>query len=192
MYTFLTLAEDQSKVKIEATRETPYEQRIEREQAERRAAEIARTKARQAQQAKSNRAVRGKGAKASGSNANDNSNRVANVSNDSDSPSNHRTITVEATAYTADCEGCSGITKSGVDVRSTITHEGKRVIATDPSVIPLGSTVTLRFKNGSTMKATAQDIGAAINGHEIDILVGSKSEAVQFGRQPVEVVINEN
>lgn len=187
MYALLTLAQDQQTDPIETTRVTPYERRV---------AEIERTKARQAQQAKSNRAVRGKGPKASRSNANDNSNRVANVSsvgnNGNSIRRGTRTIQVEATAYTADCEGCSGITKSGVDVRSTITHEGKRVIATDPSVIPLGTTVTLRFKNGSTMKATAQDIGAAINGHEIDILVGSKSEAVQFGRQPVEVVINEN
>jgi 3D (Asp-Asp-Asp) domain-containing protein len=96
--------------------------------------------------------------------------------------------TFEATAYVADCDGCSGITKTGYDVRNTVyTPEGLRVIAIDPAVIPLGSTVEIRLADGRTFKAKAIDVGGAINNYEIDILVDSYDKAIQFGRQDVEL-----
>lgn len=98
--------------------------------------------------------------------------------------------TFEATAYVADCDGCSGITKTGYDVRNTVyTPEGLRVIAVDPSVIPLWSTVEIRLADGRTFKAKAIDVGGAINNYEIDILVDSYDKAIQFGRQAVELRI---
>jgi 3D (Asp-Asp-Asp) domain-containing protein len=101
-------------------------------------------------------------------------------------------ITFEATAYVALCDtGCSGITKTGIDVRNTITHEGKRVIAVDPSVIPLGSSVDIRLADGTTFEATAQDTGGAIRGNRLDLLVSTEDDAWQFGRQTVEVRIIE-
>jgi 3D (Asp-Asp-Asp) domain-containing protein len=101
-------------------------------------------------------------------------------------------ITFEATAYVALCDtGCIGITKTGVDVRNTTTHEGKRVIAVDPSVIPLGSSVDIRLADGTTFEATAQDTGSAIRGHRLDLLVSTEDRAWQFGRQTVEVRIIE-
>lgn len=96
----------------------------------------------------------------------------------------------EATAYTAYCStGCTGVTATGVDVRNSIYHKGKRVVAVDPNVIPLGSTVKIRLSNGTTFEATAQDTGGAIKGNKIDILHNTKQEAKQFGRQKVEVAI---
>lgn len=98
--------------------------------------------------------------------------------------------TFEATAYVADCDGCSGITKTGYDVRNTVyTPEGLRVIAVDPAVIPLGSTVEIRLADGRTFKAKAIDVGGAINNYEIDILVDSYDKAIQFGRQDVDLRI---
>lgn len=97
--------------------------------------------------------------------------------------------TFEATAYTASCEGCSGITKTGVDVKNATHHNGNNIIAVDPSVIPLGSLVEIKINGKSTMVATAQDIGGAIKGNRIDILVGSNKEANNFGRQTVKVRI---
>lgn len=94
-----------------------------------------------------------------------------------------------ATAYTADCEGCTGITKTGVDVRQTIYHEDKRVIAVDPRHIPLGSTVDIRLADGTHFTATAQDIGGAIKGERIDILFETTEEALEFGRQSVDLKI---
>lgn len=93
--------------------------------------------------------------------------------------------TFKATAYTADCTGCIGITKTGVDVRSNTRHEGKRIIAVDPDIIPLGSVVELKLSDGTTFEATAQDTGGAINGYEIDLLMANEEKAVRFGRQDV-------
>jgi 3D (Asp-Asp-Asp) domain-containing protein len=100
--------------------------------------------------------------------------------------------TFEATAYVALCDtGCSGITKTGIDVRNTDIHEGKRIIAVDPSVIPLDTTVDIRLADGTTFEATAQDTGAAIRGNRLDLLVSTEDRAWQFGRQTVEVRIIE-
>ncbi|MGG1419062.1 3D domain-containing protein [Bacillus subtilis] len=100
--------------------------------------------------------------------------------------------TFEASAYTADCpEGCSGVTATGIDVTGTIYHAGKRIIAIDPSVIALGSTVEIKQADGTTFEAVAQDTGGAIKGAKIDVLVADEADAVQFGRQSVQVrVIN--
>jgi 3D (Asp-Asp-Asp) domain-containing protein len=100
--------------------------------------------------------------------------------------------TFEATAYVALCDtGCTGITKTGIDVRNTTTHEGKRVIAVDPSVIPLDTTVDIRLADGTTFEATAQDTGSAIQDNRLDLLVSTEDRAWQFGRQTVEVRIIE-
>ncbi|UHH07158.1 3D domain-containing protein [Bacillus subtilis] len=100
--------------------------------------------------------------------------------------------TFEASAYTADCpEGCSGVTATGLDVTGTIYHAGKRIIAVDPSVIALGSTVEIKQADGTTFEAVAQDTGGYIKGAKIDVLVADEADAVQFGRQSVQVrVIN--
>lgn len=101
-------------------------------------------------------------------------------------------VTFEATAYTADCRGCSGITKSGVDVRKTTLHEGKTVIAVDPKVIPLGSEIEIRLADGTIIEGIAVDTGGAIKGMKIDVLHATYDAAVTFGRQAVEVrIINE-
>ncbi len=101
------------------------------------------------------------------------------------------TDTYEATAYIALCDtGCSGVTYTGHDARQSIyTAEGHRVIAVDPSVIPLYSIVDVTQADGTTFTAQALDIGSAINGYDIDLLVASESEAWQFGRQSVEIEV---
>ena len=96
--------------------------------------------------------------------------------------------TFEATMYTASCPGCSGITRYGLDVRGTIySPKGLRVIAVDPSVIEPMTVVEVTFSSGRTITAVAGDIGSLINGAEIDILVGSRGKALDFGRQAVEI-----
>src|SRR5699024_5241338 len=49
--------------------------------------------------------------------------------------SNGETKTDTATSYTAKCDGCSGVTSTGIDLNA---DPNKKVIAVDPSVIPLG------------------------------------------------------
>src|SRR5690606_26004776 len=93
-------------------------------------------------------------------------------------------ITIEASYYTAKCKGCSGFTKTEIDVRNTVTYQGMRIIATDPNVIPLWSIVEIKTKNGS-YKAIALDTGGAIRHHKIDVLVSSTKEAINLGRHNV-------
>lgn len=95
--------------------------------------------------------------------------------------------TFTATAYVADCAGCSGITKTGIDVRDTITYEGRRVIAVDPAVVPLGTALDIRLADGSIIEGIALDTGGAIDGAEIDVLMADVESALEFGRQAVEV-----
>lgn len=93
-------------------------------------------------------------------------------------------ITVEATAYTAECEGCIGITKTGVDLKA---NPDAKVIAVDPSVIPLGSKVYVEGYG----YATAEDTGGAIKGNRIDVFVPNHDDALQWGRKQVKVTIIE-
>jgi 3D (Asp-Asp-Asp) domain-containing protein len=126
---------------------------------------------------------------------NANASRGNASSNSGDSRSDNRKgnheLTVEATAYTAYCStGCIGVTATGVDVSNTIYHEGRRVIAVDPDVIPLGSHVTVRLEDGRTIEATADDTGGDIQGNRIDVLTETRGQALEFGRQDVEVIIH--
>lgn len=98
----------------------------------------------------------------------------------------------EATAYIALCDtGCSGITKTGIDVRQTVEYGGRRVVAVDPDVIPLGSALIVRLADGTEIEATAQDTGGRIRGNMIDILSADYDDAIEFGRQAVKIKIIE-
>src|SRR5690606_27013412 len=97
-----------------------------------------------------------------------------------------RTVYVTATAYTSYCDtGCIGMTATGVDVSNGVTYKGARIIAVDPSVIPLGSYVKVHPKDRPAFFAYAQDTGGAIKGNKIDYLISTndKNAARAFGRQ---------
>jgi len=80
-----------------------------------------------------------------------------------------------------DCKGCSGITATGIDVRN---NPNMKVIAVDPSVIPLGSRVWVEGYG----EAVAGDTGGAIKGNRIDVLLPSEAYAAQnWGRRTVQV-----
>lgn len=96
---------------------------------------------------------------------------------------------MSATAYVSDCPGCSGYTYTGADMRNTIYYQGYRVIAADFNKIPLYSIVRVKTKSTS-FDAIVIDTGGAIRGsNTIDVLVGSYNEAIQFGRQQVEITL---
>ena len=89
---------------------------------------------------------------------------------------------VTATAYTPNCNGCSGITATGVNIKS---NPNMKLIAVDPNVIPLGSKVWVEGYG----YAIAADTGGAIKGNKIDILVSSKSAAKNWGRKKVRIKV---
>lgn len=93
-----------------------------------------------------------------------------------------KVISVKATAYTASCTGCSGTTATGINIKA---NPEEKVIAVDPSVIPLGSKVYVEgFGN-----ATAADTGGAIKGKRIDIFIPSEINAINFGVKNLKVTI---
>lgn len=99
-------------------------------------------------------------------------------------------LNMTITAYTALCsEGCTGITATGKNITNTVTHEGMRIIATDPRVIPLYSIVQIDLKNGQSFKAISLDTGGAVKGNKIDFLMSYTGEARQFGVQQAKVTI---
>ena len=89
---------------------------------------------------------------------------------------------VTATSYTPNCNGCSGITATGINIKS---NPNIKLIAVDPNVIPLGSKVWVEGYG----YAIAADTGGAIKGNKIDILVSSKSAAQQWGRKKVRIKV---
>ncbi|RLQ82882.1 DUF348 domain-containing protein [Planomicrobium sp. Y74] len=100
----------------------------------------------------------------------------------SSEPSSSREFYVSATAYTASCTGCSGITATGINL---LANPHLKVIAVDPSVIPLGSKVWVEGYG----HAIAGDTGGAIKGNKIDIFMPDRSAALAFGRKQVKIKI---
>ncbi|MGG3494813.1 ubiquitin-like domain-containing protein [Peribacillus simplex] len=100
---------------------------------------------------------------------------VTNVSSTSG-----KEIYVSSTAYTASCKGCSGVTSTGVDLKSS---PGAKIIAVDPSVIPMGSKVYVEGYG----YAVAADKGGAIKGNRIDVFFSSKNDAYRWGAKKVKI-----
>ena len=93
-----------------------------------------------------------------------------------------KTITVKATAYTANCKGCSGTTATGINLKK---NPSAKVIAVDPRVIPLGTKVHVEGYG----EAIAGDKGGAIKGNKIDVFISSKQKAVNWGVKTVKVKV---
>ncbi len=98
-------------------------------------------------------------------------------------PSNvARTMTVVATAYTASCNGCSGVTANGTNLRA---NPNLKVISVDPSVIPLGTKVWVDGYG----EAIAADTGSAIKGNRIDVFISDQAAANNWGQRTVTIKI---
>ncbi|MYL60817.1 hypothetical protein GLW20_25260, partial [Virgibacillus halodenitrificans] len=100
----------------------------------------------------------------------------------SEKKSGGKVYTMSASAYTASCSGCSGYTTTGINLNA---NPNKKVIAVDPSIIPLGSRVWVEGYG----EAIAGDTGGHIVGNRIDIHVPTKSAAYSWGRRTVQVKV---
>jgi Uncharacterized protein conserved in bacteria len=87
---------------------------------------------------------------------------------------------VSSTAYTANCSGCSGTTATGINL---LRNPNARVVAVDPSVIPLGTKLYVEGYG----QAVAGDTGGAIKGLKIDVFLNNTQQALQWGRRTVKV-----
>lgn len=79
------------------------------------------------------------------------------------------------------CGTGDGITATGTEARPWIT------CAVDPTVIPLGSTVTVDIGDGETVECIAEDVGAWVQGEHMDICVSGHQEALELGIRRAEV-----
>lgn len=86
-----------------------------------------------------------------------------------------------------------GITAGGTNMAggNIYTNDGYRIIATDPSVIPLGTIVRVTTSNGESFLAKADDTGGAVKGNKIDIAVSSPNQAFALGRGTATIEIIE-
>lgn len=96
--------------------------------------------------------------------------------------SSSKELYVTATAYTAECRGCSGTTATGVNLKA---NPNAKVIAVDPSIIPLGTKVWVEGYG----YAVAADTGGAIKGNKIDLYMSSENQANKFGRRTVKIKV---
>jgi 3D (Asp-Asp-Asp) domain-containing protein len=111
-------------------------------------------------------------------------------------------INLEATFYASENVGCSfpatgvfGITLNAAlagrfEPRCPGVGENVARIqcATDPNVIPRLTNFTLVW-DGKRVPAQALDVGTAIIGNRIDILVDTIAEAIELGRKPVKIIL---
>ena len=88
----------------------------------------------------------------------------------------------QATAY-CKCTKCCGKWTNSPTASGTTPKAG-RTIAVDPNVIPLGSRVLV---NGKEYRA--EDTGSKIKGNIVDIFHNTHQEALNFGRQTVQVEV---
>ncbi len=93
-----------------------------------------------------------------------------------------KVITVTATAYTANCRGCSGITAIGTNLKK---NPNQKVISVDPKLIKLGTKVYVEGYG----YAIAADKGSAIKGNKIDVFIPTQKAALKWGRKTVKVKI---
>jgi 3D (Asp-Asp-Asp) domain-containing protein/peptidoglycan hydrolase CwlO-like protein len=89
-------------------------------------------------------------------------------------PANGRTITVDSTGYSL-----TGHTATGLPV-------GWGVVAVDPSVIPLGTKLTIPGYG----PAVAADTGGGVRGREIDIWFPTLAQARAWGRRTVSITLH--
>ena len=91
-----------------------------------------------------------------------------------------KTLVLSATAYSRHEAGLSNFTATGIDL-----SVNPMVIAVDPSVIPLGSLVSVPGYG----IAIAGDTGGAIVGNKIDLHMEDLNAALSFGRQTLTITI---
>lgn len=93
----------------------------------------------------------------------------------------YKKMTVIATAY-CPCKSCSG--NYGNKTSTGKIAKSGRTVAVDKSIIPYGSQIII---NGKTY--IAEDCGGAIKGNRIDIYFDTHQEALNFGKQKIDIYV---
>jgi 3D (Asp-Asp-Asp) domain-containing protein len=92
-------------------------------------------------------------------------------------PSPGARLAFSATAY---CKGV--ITTSGVAAQTGVA-------ASDPQLLPVGSVIEIDSAEVHSGIYTIMDTGPSVQGRQIDIYMWSCTEALNFGRRPIHLVV---
>lgn len=87
--------------------------------------------------------------------------------------------------YGSDCTGCSGITASGISVKSSIYYNGYGIAAADWNVLPPYSIIEVQGYG----RYIILDKGGAIKNKKLDLLTTSEAKSREYGRQNLEVEV---
>ena len=101
-----------------------------------------------------------------------------------------RVMRMEVTAYcpcTKCCgENAQGITASGRDV----SYNNSQFVAADTTILPFNTKLIIPgYHNGATVPVI--DRGGAIKGHKLDLYFPTHEEALEWGRQMIDVTVIE-
>lgn len=92
-----------------------------------------------------------------------------------------------ATAYyngKDEMNGETGITGSGWNLDMGIIFHGYRILASDNS-IPFGTLVDIKI-NDEVIHGVVLDRGGSIKGNHFDLVLESKAECIEFGKQDIQ------
>jgi 3D (Asp-Asp-Asp) domain-containing protein len=93
-------------------------------------------------------------------------------------PSPGAKLAFSATAY------CKGETTAS----GAVIHSG--IAAADPELLPVGSVVDIQSSAGRYSGIyTVLDTGPAVQGRQVDLYMWSCNEALEFGRQPIHLMV---
>lgn len=73
------------------------------------------------------------------------------------------------------CGKDDGITASGT---VAVPYE---ICAVDPAVAPLGSSVVVKYEDGTILRLRAEDTGSGVRGNHVDVCVAGHEEALAMG-----------
>lgn len=100
-----------------------------------------------------------------------------------------RVIRMEVTAY-CPCKKCCGENAQGLTASGhEISYNQSRFVAADTDLLPFGT--KLMIPGYGTTAVEVIDRGGAIKGHKLDVFFPTHEEALQWGRQWVDVTVVE-
>ena len=100
-----------------------------------------------------------------------------------------RTVRMEVTAY-CPCTKCCGPNAQGITASGLpVSHNGGRFVAADTSLLPFRTKLLIPGYHAAAGPVEVIDRGGAIKGKRLDVYYPTHAEALEWGRQWVNVTV---
>jgi 3D (Asp-Asp-Asp) domain-containing protein len=107
-----------------------------------------------------------------------------------EAPATPRVIKMEVTAY-CPCTKCCGPKAQGITASGKhVSYNGGKFVAADTKVLPFGRQLVIPGYAGGE-RVEVVDRGGAIKGYKLDLYFATHAEALQWGRQTLDVTVYE-